>query len=112
MNDISTRVTQEFSEFLIRIEEYAPKPLCNIAYEITLKSTFVSALLMLDAQDRMDAHFWNHLQMQRNILDYLYTLWLDDDRTLLEDFSAILIDLVEYDVSVCNEHLKEEVKIA
>ena len=43
-----------------------------------MKSTIVSALITLDTEKQMDERFWNHLRVQRNILDFLYTLWLDD----------------------------------
>ena len=60
----------------------------------------------------MDERYWNHLRVQRNILDFLYALWLDDDRTLVDEFSTILKDLVEYDFVATNEHMKERLNIA
>ena len=72
MNDVSNRAVREFSEFLNRIEVNFPKPTCTTAYEITLKSTIVSALITLDTENKMDERFWNHLRVQRNILDFLY----------------------------------------
>ena len=56
--------------------------------------------------------FWNHLRVQRNILDFLYALWLDDDRTLVDEFSTIIKDLVEYDFSIVEEQMKERLNIA
>ena len=112
MNDVSNRAVREFSEFLNSIEVNFPKPTCTTAYEITLKSTIVSALITLDTENKMDERFWNHLRVQRNILDFLYALWLDDDRTLVDEFSTILKDLVEYDFVAANEHMKERLNIA
>ena len=60
----------------------------------------------------MDERFWNHLRVQRNILDFLYALWLDDDRTLVDEFSTIIKDLVEYDFSIAKEQMKERLNIA
>ena len=77
-----------------------------------MKSTIVSALIMLDTEKQMDERFWNHLRVQRNILDFLYTLWLDDDRTLVDEFSTIIKDLVEYDFSIVEEQMKERLNIA
>ena len=82
------------------------------AYEITMKSTIVSALITLDTEKQMDERFWNHLRVQRNILDFLYALWLDDDRTLVDEFSTIIKDLVEYDFSIAEEQMKERLNIA
>ena len=73
MNDVSNRAVREFSEFLNSIEADFPKPTCTTAYEITMKSTIVSALITLDTEKQMDERFWNHLRVQRNILDFLYT---------------------------------------
>ena len=77
MNDVSNRAVREFSEFLNSIEADFPKPTCTTAYEITMKSTIVSALITLDTEKQMDERFWNHLRVQRNILDFLYALgWM------------------------------------
>ena len=112
MNDVSNRAVREFSEFLNSIEADFPKPTCTTAYEITMKSTIVSALITLDTEKQMDERFWNHLRVQRNILDFLYALWLDDDRTLVDEFSTIIKDLVEYDFSIAEEQMKERLNIA
>lgn len=112
MNDVSNRAVREFSEFLNSVEATFPKPTCTTAYEITMKSTIVSALITLDTENKMDERFWNHLRVQRNILDFLYALWLDDDRTLVDEFSTIIKDLVEYDFAVANDHMKERLNIA
>ena len=108
MNDVSNRAVREFSEFLDRIEADFPKPTCTTAYEITMKSTIVSALITLDTEKQMDERFG----VQRNILDFLYALWLDDDRTLVDEFSTILKDLVEYDFSIAEEQMKVRLNIA
>ena len=108
MNDVSNRAVREFSEFLNSIEADCPKPTCTTAYEITMKSIMIT----LDTEKQMDERFWNHLRVQRNILDFLYTLWLDDDRTLVDEFSTIIKDLVEYDFSIAEEQMKERLNIA
>ena len=112
MNDVSNRAVREFSEFLNSIETDFPKPTCTTAYEITMKSTIVSALITLDTEKQMDERFWNHLRVQRNILDFLYALWLDDDHTLVDEFSTIIKDLVEYDFSIAEEQMRERLNIA
>ena len=108
MNDVSSRAVREFSEFLDSVEKNFPKPISSTAYEITMKSTIVSALITLDTDEKMDERFWNHLRVQRNILDFLYALWLDDDRTLVDEFSTIIKDLVEYDFSIVLRGLRTD----
>ena len=72
----------------------------------------VSALITLDTEKQMDERFWNHLRVQRNILNFLYALWLDDDRTLVDEFSTIMKDLVEYDFEITDKNMKQELNIA
>lgn len=112
MNDVSNRAVREFSEFLNIIEADFFFFKHKTAYEITMKSIIVSALITLDTEKQMDERFWNHLRVQRNILDFLYALWLDDDRTLVDEFSTIIKDLVEYDFSIAEEQMKERLNIA
>lgn len=66
----------------------------------------------VDTEKQMDERFWNHLRVQRNILDFLYTLWLDDDRTLVDEFSTIIKDLVEYDFILAESIMKERMQSA
>ena len=74
MNDVSNRAVREFSEFLNSIEADFPKPTCTTAYEITMKSTIVSALITLDTGKQMDARSWSHPRVRGNVLDHLHTL--------------------------------------
>ncbi len=112
MNDVNNRIFREFTEFFDNVEKSASEISVTMAYEITMKSTIVSALITLDTEKQMDERFWNHLRVQRNILDFLYALWLDDDRTLVDEFSTIIKDLVEYDFSIVEEQMKERLSIA
>ena len=112
MNDVNNRIFREFTEFFDNVEKSASEISVTTAYEITMKSTIVSALITLDTEKQLDERFWNHLRVQRNILDFLYTLWLDDDRTLVDEFSTILKDLVEYDFSITEEQMKERMQSA
>ena len=112
MNDVNNRIFREFTEFFDNVEKSASEISVTTAYEITMKSTIVSALITLDTEKQLDERFWNHLRVQRNILDFLYTLWLDDDRTLVDEFSTIIKDLVEYDFSIAEEQMKERLNIA
>ena len=112
MNDVNNRIFYEFSEFLKETESVPPEMRVSLAYEITIKSTIASALIDLASENKLDERYWNHLRVQRNILDFLYALWLDDNRTLVGEFSTILKDLVEYDFSIADEHMKERLNIA
>ena len=89
MNDVNNRIFYEFSEFLKETESVPPEMRVSLAYEITIKSTIASALIDLASENK-----------------------LDDNRTLVGEFSTILKDLVEYDFSIADEHMKERLNIA
>lgn len=112
MNDVSNRAVREFSEFLNSIEADFPKPTCTTAYEITMKSTIVSALITLDTEKQMDERFWNHLRVQNNILDFLYDLWVGSCHSLASEFSTIMKDLVEYDFIITESIMRERMQSA
>ena len=112
MNDVSNRAVREFSEFLNSIEADFPKPTCTTAYEITMKSTIVSALITLDTEKQMDERYWNHLRVQNNILDFLYDLWVGSCHSLASEFSTIMKDLVEYDFIITESIMRERMQSA
>ena len=112
MNDVNNRIFREFTEFFDNVEKSASEISVTMAYEITMKSTISTAIIVLESEGRLEERYWNHLRVQRNILDFLYTLWLDDDRTLVDEFSTIIKDLVEYDFSIVEEQMKERLNIA
>lgn len=112
MNDVCNRVIREFSEFLDATNKKSPVITASIAYEITIKSTISTILQTLDAENKMDERFWNHLRVQRNILGFLYALWLDDDRSLIDEFSYVVEDLVQEDFEIAEANMKARMKIA
>ena len=112
MNDVNNRIFREFTEFFDNVEKSASEISVTMAYEITMKSTISTAIIVLESEGRLEERYWNHLRVQNNILDFLYDLWLDDDRTLVDEFSTIIKDLVEYDFSIAEEQMKERLNIA
>ena len=112
MNDVNNRIFREFTEFFDNVEKSASEISVTMAYEITMKSTISTAIIVLESEGRLEERYWNHLRVQNNILDFLYALWLDDDRTLVDEFSTIIKDLVEYDFSIVEEQMKERLNIA
>ena len=112
MNDVCSRVIREFSEFLGNTNKKPPVITASISYEITIKSTISTILQTLDAENKMEERFWDHLRVQRNILDFLYDLWLDADRSLVDEFSYDLADLVQEDFEIAEANMKARMKIA
>ena len=112
MNDVRNRAVREFSEFLNSIEADFPKPTCTTAYEITMKSTISTAIIVLESEGRLEERYWNHLRVQNNILDFLYDLWVGSCHSLASDFSTIMKDLVEYDFIITESIMRERMQSA
>ena len=112
MNDVNNRIFYEFSEFLKETESVPPEMRVSLAYEITIKSTIASALIDLASENKLDERYWNHLRVQRNILDFLYALWLDENTTMVGEFYTNHKDMVEYDLTIADETMKERLNFA
>ena len=97
MNDVNNRIFREFTEFFDNVEKSASEISVTMAYEITMKSTISTAIIVLESEGRLEERYWNHLRVQNNILDFLYDLWVGSCHSLASDFSTIMKDLVEYD---------------
>ena len=101
MNDVNNRIFREFTEFFDNVEKSASEISVTTAYEITMKSTISTAIIVLESEGRLEERYWNHLRVQNNILDFLYDLWVGSCHSLASDFSTIMKDLVEYDFIHC-----------
>ena len=112
MNDVNNRIFREFSEFLKEIESVPPEMRVSLAYEITIKSTIASALIDLASENKLDERYWNHLRVQRNILDFLYNLWLAHQYSLVAEFSTTMKRIVESDFLISESIMKERMQTA
>ena len=72
MNDVNNRIFREFTEFFDNVEKSASEISVTMAYEITMKSTISTAIIVLESEGRLEERYWNHLRVQNNILDFLY----------------------------------------
>jgi hypothetical protein len=70
----------------------------QISYAMQTKGYLVSAVMYLDDHDLLSDAAWNHLLVQNSILDYLYALWLGDDRTLVPELAEVVADEIEQDM--------------
>ena len=71
MNDVNNRIFREFTEFFDNVEKSASEISVTMAYEITMKSTISTAIIVLESEGRLEERYWNHLRVQNNILDFL-----------------------------------------
>ena len=89
----------EFNEQVEKFEKYAVEEIQRVQENANIK------LRLLEEKYKQD---------REEIMKGLYAdaLWLDDDRTLVDEFSTIIKDLVEYDFSIAEEQMKERLNIA
>ncbi len=50
MNDVNNRIFREFTEFLDSVEQSASQISVTTAYEITMKSTISTAIIVLETE--------------------------------------------------------------
>ena len=112
MNDVNNRIFYEFSEFLKEAENVPPEMRVSLAYEITIKSTIASAMIVLASEKRLEECYWNHLRVQHNILDFLYNLWLAHQYSLVAEFSTTMKRIVESDFLISEAVMKERMQTA
>ena len=112
MNDVNNRIFREFSEFLDSLEKDCPELSVSMAYEITIKSTIASAMIVLASEKQMEERYWNHLRVQRNVLDFLYNLWLAHQYSLVAEFSTTMKRIVESDFLISESVMKERMQTA
>lgn len=101
-----------FTEFFDNVEKSASEISVTMAYEITMKSTISTAIIVLESEGRLEERYWNHLRVQNNILDFLYDLWVGSCHSLAADFSTIMKDLVEYDFIITESIMRERMQSA
>lgn len=101
-----------FTEFFDNVEKSASEISVTMAYEITMKSTISTAIIVLESEGRLEERYWNHLRVQNNILDFLYDLWVGSCHSLASDFSTIMKDLVEYDFIITESIMRERMQSA
>ena len=106
MNDVNNRIFREFTEFFDSVEKSASEISVTMAYEITMKSTISTALIVLESEGRLEERYWNHLR------DFLYDLWVGSCHSLVSDFSTIMKDLVEYDFIITESIMRERMQSA
>ena len=64
MNDVNNRIFREFTEFFDNVEKSASEISVTTAYEITMKSTISTAIIILESEGRLEERYWNHLRVQ------------------------------------------------
>ena len=71
MNDVNNRIFREFTEFFDNVEKSASEISVTMAYEITMKSTISTAIIVLESEGRLEERYWNHTQ--KLLLFHLWT---------------------------------------
>ena len=72
MNDVNNRIFREFTEFFDNVEKSASEISVTTAYEITMKSTISTAIIVLESEDRLEERYWNPLRKTKNYNENLF----------------------------------------
>lgn len=91
MQELIDRIYKEQEEYLANIEKLSPKEIIAKAYEICYREEFISILETEEFDDKTVAV----LLATPNILDTLYSEWLDTDGGVVDMLTDVIRTFVE-----------------
>lgn len=96
---------KEYREYLVS-EKLTAEQIMEEAYQLVVKQGLYEVFVNHN-NGRLSAEAWNWLNQQENIVDYLYSLWMDNDMDLAEEFAEIIHNELNLDMEV---HTNEQEK--
>lgn len=90
---------REYREYLVS-GALTVEQIVDGAYEITMKQFILDAMETLAQEDRLQDAVWSWLEQQENVLDYLYSLWMNCDISFIPELADVMLDELNYDKEV------------
>lgn len=79
---------------------FTAEQLVEEAYGIALRQFITEAMERLAEENRLSDELCNWLNIKENVLDYLYSLWMDCDISLIPELAEVLYNEVSHDREV------------
>lgn len=79
---------------------FTVEQLVEEAYGIALRQFIVEAMERLAEENRLSDELCNWLNAKENVLDYLYSLWMDCDISFIPELAEVLYNEVSHDREV------------
>ena len=100
------KVVKRLNEEMLAYRRYlvsgvmTAEQLVEEAYGIALRQFIVEAMECLAEENRLSDELCNWLNAKENVLDYLYSLWMDCDISLIPELAEVLYNEVSHDREV------------
>lgn len=100
------KVVKRLDEEMLAYRRYlvsgvmSAEQLVEEAYGIALRQFIVEAMECLAEENRLSDELCNWLNAKENVLDYLYSLWMDCDISFIPELAEVLYNEVSHDREV------------
>ena len=100
------KVVKRLNEEMLAYRRYlvsgvmTAEQLVEEAYEIALRQFIMEAIERLAEDNRLTDDLWHWLNEKENVLDYLYSLWMDCDISFISELAEVLYNEVLHDREV------------
>ena len=100
------KVVKRLNEEMLAYRRYlvsgvmSAEQLVEEAYGIALRQFIVEAMECLAEENRLSDELCNWLNAKENVLDYLYSLWMDCDISFIPELAEVLYNEVLHDREV------------
>lgn len=100
------KVVKRLNEEMLAYRRYlvsgvmTAEQLVEEAYGIALRQFIMEAIERLAEDNRLTDDLWHWLNEKENVLDYLYSLWMDCDISLIPELAEVLYNEVSHDREV------------
>lgn len=100
------KVVKRLNEEMLAYRRYlvsgvmSAEQLVEEAYGIALRQFIVEAMECLAEENRLSDELCNWLNAKENVLDYLYSLWMDCDIFFIPELAEVLYNEVSHDREV------------
>lgn len=100
-DNVLKRMEQEVTDYreYLMSEKLTAAQIVEEAYQLVVKQGLYEVFANHN-NDRLSAEAWSWLNQQENIVDYLYSLWMDNDMDLAEEFAGIILTELNLDMEV------------
>lgn len=89
---------QDYRKYLVS-GRLAARQVLGEAYQLVVKQG-LHYVFANHNSSRLSAQEWEWLNQQENVVDYLYSLWMDSDTDLTEEFAEIIHNELNLDMEV------------
>lgn len=106
--NVLKRMEQEVKDYreYLASEKLTAAQIVEEAYQLVVKQGLYYVFANYN-YSRLSPEEWSWLNQQEHIVDYLYSLWMDNDMDLVEEFAEIIHNELNLDMEVHTNEQEE-----